>query len=116
VKLRLGNLNARGQQKGVEAKIRADMEALARHRRPADAGPAAGQEEMVPAGGGAQAPGVRVPGWGMEPPYGTNQAERLVWESDTVEVLDAAFVEPYFSRIPEPVPPVVTAAGSVSPA
>jgi len=30
VKLRLGNLNARGQQKGVDAQIRADMEALAR--------------------------------------------------------------------------------------
>src|SRR5215469_8132964 len=29
VKLRLGNLNARGQQKGVDAQIRADMEALA---------------------------------------------------------------------------------------
>src|SRR5215467_10140327 len=36
VKLRLGNLNARGQQKGVDAQIRADMEALAGH--PADSG------------------------------------------------------------------------------
>ena len=32
VKLRLGNLNQRGQQKGVDAQIRADLEALARHR------------------------------------------------------------------------------------
>src|SRR5260370_25903408 len=32
VKLRLGNLNARGQQKGADAPIRADMAALARHR------------------------------------------------------------------------------------
>src|SRR6202044_3972830 len=31
VKLRLGNLNARGPQKGVDAQIRADMQALARH-------------------------------------------------------------------------------------
>jgi uncharacterized LabA/DUF88 family protein len=37
VKLRLGNLNARGQQKGVDAQIRADMEALARHRAITDA-------------------------------------------------------------------------------
>ena len=115
VKLRLGNLNARGQQKGVDAQIRADMEALARHRAITDAVLVAGDEDMVPAVEAAQAYGVRVHLWGVEPPFGTNQAERLVWESDTVEVLDRAFLEPYFSRIPEPVPPVVTAAGSVVP-
>src|SRR6202020_1582300 len=116
VKLRLGNLNARGQQKGVDAQIRADMEALARHRAITDAVLVAGDEDMVPAVEAAQAYGVRVHLWGVEPPFGTNQAERLVWESDTVEVLDRAFLEPYFSRIPEPVPPVVPVAGSVSPA
>ncbi len=100
VKLRLGNLNARGQQKGVDAQIRADMEALARHRAIADAVLVAGDEDMVPAVEAAQAYGVRVHLWGIEPPYGTNQAERLVWESDTVEVLDAAFVRPYFSSQP----------------
>jgi hypothetical protein len=61
---------------------------------------------MVPAVEAAQAYGVRVHLWGIEPPFGTNQAERLVWESDTVEVLDRAFLEPYFTRVatPEPVP------------
>jgi len=98
VKLRLGNLNARGQQKGVDAQIRADMEALARHRAITDAVLIAGDEDMVPAVEAAQAFGVRVHLWGCEPPYGTNQAERLVWESDTVEVLDRPFLEPYFSR------------------
>jgi hypothetical protein len=98
VKLRLGNLNARGQQKGVDAQIRADMEALARHRAITDAVLVAGDEDMVPAVEAAQAYGVRVHLWGIEPPYGTNQAERLVWESDTVEILDAAFVRPYFTR------------------
>ena len=88
VKLRLGNLNARGQQKGVDAQIRADMEALARHRAVTDAVLVAGDEDMVPAVEAAQAYGVRVHLWGVEPPFGTNQAERLVWESDTVEVLD----------------------------
>ena len=108
VKLRLGNLNARGQQKGVDAQIRADMEALARHRAITDAVLVAGDEDMVPAVEAAQAYGVRVHLWGVEPPFGTNQAERLVWESDTVEILDRAFLEPYFTRIPppEPVPPV----------
>ena len=102
VKLRLGNLNARGQQKGVDAQIRADMEALARHRAITDAVLVAGDEDMVPAVEAAQAYGVRVHLWGVEPPFGTNQAERLVWESDTVEVLDRAFLEPYFTRIPPP--------------
>ena len=100
VKLRLGNLNARGQQKGVDANIRADMEALARHRAITDAVLIAGDEDMVPAVEAAQAYGVRVHLWGVEPPYGTNQAERLVWESDTVDVLDAASVRPYFARNP----------------
>jgi uncharacterized LabA/DUF88 family protein len=100
VKLRLGNLNARGQQKGVDAQIRADMEALARHRAITDAVLIAGDEDMVPAVEAAQAFGVRVHLWGIEPPYGTNQAERLVWESDTVDVLDAAFLRPYFSKNP----------------
>jgi uncharacterized LabA/DUF88 family protein len=98
VKLRLGNLNARGQQKGVDAQIRADMEALARHRAITDAVLIAGDEDMVPAVEAAQAFGVRVHLWGVEPPYGTNQAERLVWESDTVDVLEGSFLRPYFTK------------------
>ena len=60
----------------------------------------AGDEDMVPAVEAAQAYGVRVHLWGVEPPYGTNQAERLVWESDTVDVLDSAFTRPYFTKNP----------------
>ena len=105
VKLRLGNLNARGQQKGVDANIRADMEALARHRAITDAVLIAGDEDMVPAVEAAQAYGVRVHLWGIEPPYGTNQAERLVWESDTVDVLDGPFLRPYFTKNPVAEPP-----------
>jgi uncharacterized LabA/DUF88 family protein len=115
VKLRLGNLNARGQQKGVDAQIRADMEALARHRAVTDAVLVAGDEDMVPAVEAAQAYGVRVHLWGVEPPFGTNQAERLVWESDTVEVLDRAFLEPYFTRIPPPEPVPSVPAASIPP-
>ena len=113
VKLRLGNLNARGQQKGVDAQIRADMEALARHRAVTDAVLVAGDEDMVPAVEAAQAYGARVHLWGIEPPFGTNQAERLVWESDTVEVLDRAFLEPYFTRVPAP-EPVAGRAGAAA--
>src|SRR5512132_2316381 len=105
VKLRLGNLNARGQQKGVDAQIRADMEALARHRAITDSVLIAGDEDMVPAVEAAQAFGVLVHLWCIEPPYGTNQAERLVWESDTVDVLEGAFLRPYFAKNPTAVDP-----------
>ena len=112
VKLRLGNLNARGQQKGVDAQIRADMEALARHRAITDSVLIAGDEDMVPAVEAAQAFGVRVHLWGIEPPYGTNQAERLVWESDTVDVLEGAFLRPYFAKNPTAVDPRSDRGGS----
>ncbi|GII03543.1 NYN domain-containing protein [Planobispora takensis] len=104
VKVRLGNLNARGQQKGVDAQIRSDLEALARHHAVSDTILLAGDEDMVPAVEAAQAYGVRIHLWGVEPPYGTNQAERLVWESDTVEILSADFLRDFFSRAPVPVP------------
>ena len=115
VKLRLGNLNARGQQKGVDAQIRADMEALARHRAITDAVLIAGDEDMVPAVEAAQAFGVRVHLWGVEPPFGTNQAERLVWEADTVEILDRPFLEPYFTRQPVASPETAAAAPAATP-
>jgi uncharacterized LabA/DUF88 family protein len=99
VKLRLGNLNLRGQQKGVDAQIRTDLETLARHKAVTDAVLLAGDEDMISAIEAAQSYGVRMHLWGVEPPYGTNQAERLLWESDTVHTLDAEFVRPYFSAV-----------------
>ncbi|WP_067806551.1 NYN domain-containing protein [Actinomadura formosensis] len=107
VKLRLGNLNAQGQQKGVDAQLRADLEALARHRAITDAVLLAGDEDMLPAVEAAQRYGVRVHLWGVEPTHGSNQAEWLVWESDTVEVLPAEFLRPYFTKakaLPVPAP------------
>src|SRR5260370_42372937 len=109
VKLRLGNLNARGQQKGVDAQIRADMEALARHRAITDAILVAGDEDMVPAVEAAQAFGGRVHLWGVEPPYGTNQAERLVWGAGTVQILEGSVLRSYFTKNPVA---AVQAAGS----
>ncbi|MFG2250134.1 NYN domain-containing protein [Spirillospora sp. NPDC048823] len=107
VKLRLGNLNAQGQQKGVDAQLRADLEALARHRAITDAVLLAGDEDMLPAVEAAQRYGVRVHLWGVEPTHGSNQAEWLVWESDTVEVLPSDFLRPYFTKakvLPVPAP------------
>ncbi|MDL4776109.1 NYN domain-containing protein [Actinomadura xylanilytica] len=113
VKLRLGNLNAQGQQKGVDAQLRADLEALARHRAITDAVLLAGDEDMLPAVEAAQRYGVRVHLWGVEPTHGSNQAEWLVWESDTVEVLSADFLRPYFTKakvLPVPAPGTAAAA------
>ena len=115
VKLRLGNLNARGQQKGVDAQIRADMEALARHRAITDAILIAGDEDLVPAVEAAQAYGVLVHLWGVEPPFGTNQAERLVWEADTFGELDRAFLEPHFTRHPVAGEPATAGVASAVP-
>ncbi|WP_256511606.1 NYN domain-containing protein [Actinoallomurus soli] len=97
VKLRLGNLNKHNQQKGVDAQIREDLETLARHGAVTDAILLAGDEDMLPAVEAAQTYGVLIHLWGVEPPYGTNQAERLIWESDTVDVVNADFVKPYFT-------------------
>jgi len=118
VKVRLGNLNSAGQQKGVDAQVRQDLEVLARHRAVSDVVLLAGDEDMVPAVEAAQAYGVRVHVWGVEPPYGVNQAERLVWEADTVDQLDADFCRPYLEPEPDaevpaplPAPADATAAG-----
>jgi NYN domain len=100
VKVRLGNLNTAGQQKGVDAQVRQDLEVLARHRAVTDVVLLAGDEDMVSAVEAAQAFGVRVHVWGVEPPYGVNQAERLVWEADTVDELDAEFCRPYVTLEP----------------
>src|SRR5260370_392147 len=77
VKLRLGNLNARGQQKGVDAQIRADMEALARHRAITDAILVAGVEDMGPADDAAQAVGGPVCRRGVGAAYRHNLAGGL---------------------------------------
>lgn len=107
VKVRLGNLNSAGQQKGVDAQVRQDLETLARHRAVSDVVLLAGDEDMVPAVEAAQAYGVRVHVWGVEPPYGVNQAERLIWEADTVERLDAEFWRPHLEAEGEEAAPAL---------
>jgi hypothetical protein len=106
VKLRLGNLNGAGQQKGVDAQVRADLETLARNHAITEAILLAGDEDMLPAVEAAQAYGVRVHVWGVEPPFGSNQAERLLWEADEYHVLDDDFCRPFLHRT-EVVRPVV---------
>ncbi|MEU3789360.1 NYN domain-containing protein [Streptomyces fructofermentans] len=98
VKVRLGNLNANNQQKGVDSLIRTDLESLARHRAISDAALIGGDEDLVSAVEAAQGYGARVHLWGIEAPEGRNQAEPLLWEVDSQRTFDLEFFKPYVTR------------------
>ncbi|MGW1137278.1 NYN domain-containing protein [Streptomyces zhihengii] len=100
VKVRLGNLNANNQQKGVDSLIRSDLESLARHRAISDAALVGGDEDLVPAVEAAQGYGARVHLWGVEAAEGRNQAEPLLWEVDSQRSFDLDFCRPYITRRP----------------
>jgi uncharacterized LabA/DUF88 family protein len=100
VKVRLGNLNANNQQKGVDSLIRSDLESLARHRAISDAALVGGDEDLVSAVEAAQGYGARVHLWGIEAADGRNQAEPLLWEVDSRRVFDLDFCRPYVTRRP----------------
>lgn len=100
VKVRLGNLNADNQQKGVDSLIRSDLESLARHRAIGDAALVGGDEDLVPAVEAAQGYGARVHLWGVEAAEGRNQADPLLWEADSRRTFDLEFCRPYITRRP----------------
>ncbi|MCF2529863.1 NYN domain-containing protein [Yinghuangia soli] len=113
VKVRLGNLNAHNQQKGVDSLIRSDLESLARNRAIEDAVVVSGDEDLVLAVEAAQSYGVRVHLWGIEPAYGMNQAEPLVWEADVTRTLHHDFCAPCVYQ-PAGTGPSAAAAASAS--
>lgn len=98
VKVRLGNLNANNQQKGVDSLIRTDLESLARHRAISDAALVGGDEDLVSAVEAAQGYGARVHLWGIDASEGVNQAEALRWEVDSTRTFDLDFCRPYLTR------------------
>jgi uncharacterized LabA/DUF88 family protein len=100
VKVRLGNLNANNQQKGVDSLIRTDLESLARHRAISDAALVGGDEDLVSAVEAAQGYGARVHLWGIEASEGRNQAEPLLWEVDSQRTFDLEFYKPFVTRRP----------------
>jgi uncharacterized LabA/DUF88 family protein len=114
VKVRLGNLNAHNQQKGVDSLIRVDLESLARNRAIEDAVVISGDEDLVSAVEAAQSYGVRVHLWGIEPAYGTNQADPLVWEADVTRTLHRDFAAPCVSLVQNPTTPAVVVAGGAA--
>jgi uncharacterized LabA/DUF88 family protein len=114
VKVRLGNLNAHNQQKGVDSLIRSDLESLARNRAIEDAVVVSGDEDLVLAVEAAQSFGVRVHLLGIEPAYGMNQAEPLVWEADVTRTLHHDFCAPCVVQAPAPAPAVPAAAPALA--
>ncbi|MEU6081565.1 NYN domain-containing protein [Streptomyces sp. NPDC047108] len=98
VKVRLGNLNANNQQKGVDSLIRTDLETLARNRAISDAVLIGGDEDLVSAVEAAQAYGARVHLWGIEALTGRNQADPLLWEVDSQRTFELDFCKPYVTR------------------
>lgn len=108
VKVRLGNLNRQGQQKGVDALLRSDLETLASNGAITRAVLLAGDEDMLPAVEAAQSYGVEMHVWSVEPPFGRNQAERLVWEADAVHQIAREVLEPHVRL-------AAAAAGAIAP-
>jgi uncharacterized LabA/DUF88 family protein len=113
VKVRLGRLNGRGQQKGVDALIYRDLMTLAQQRSISDAVLVSGDEDLREGVRAAQDMGVRVVLFGIESVGGHNQSQELVLEADEVSVLSKSLLQPMFTRRQVTVPPT---EGSLDPA
>lgn len=107
VKLRLGRVNAGGQQKGVDALIYRDLMTLARDRAIGEAFLLAGDEDLREGVREAQDKGVRVTLIGVTPEPGTrNQSQELVYESDDVVTLTREDIYAFFATLEGPSPQV----------
>jgi len=107
VKLRLGRVNARGQQKGVDALIYRDLMTLARDGAIGEAFLLAGDEDLREGVREAQDKGVRVTLIGVTPEPGTrNQSQELLYESDDVVTLTREEICAFFSTLKGPYPQV----------
>lgn len=97
VKLRLGLVNERGQQEGVDSLIVADLVTLARNGAMTDALLMTGDEDIRPGVQQAQEFGVRVHLIGI-PPVRENQSALLVQEADGVRELSEDEVRTFLTR------------------
>jgi uncharacterized LabA/DUF88 family protein len=99
IKLRLGTINSRGQQKGVDSLIITDLIDLSRNKAITDALLIGGDEDLRVGVQVAQTYGVRVALLGISPSRG-NQSPQLLQEADVALEWDAAVVS-QFLIIPE---------------
>ena len=98
VKLRLGRLNSRGQQKGVDALIYRDLMTLGRERAISNAYLLAGDGDLVEGVRAAQDMGVHVSLIYVEPGDGHGVSPELLQEVDRRIVLTRDDLLPYFTK------------------
>ena len=98
VKLRLGVINAYGQQKGVDSLLVADIVELARNQAIADAVVLSGDEDVRVGVQIAQSFGVRVHLLGIEPSR-ANQSDALRQEADTTSELSKEDVRSFLDFV-----------------
>lgn len=102
VKLRLGFINASGQQKGVDSLIVTDLIDLARNHAISDAVLLSGDEDIRIGVQIAQQFGVRVHLVGIVPSVGS-QSKYLCQEADTKIEWDASVVGKFLAMIDKPI-------------
>jgi len=100
LKLRLGQVDARGQQQGVDALLVADLVTLAKNRALCDAVLVTGDDDLRAGVEQAQEHGVRVHLVGI-PPARDNQAAALVQAADRVRELSLAELNSFLSLAPK---------------
>lgn len=105
VKLRLGFVNAFGQQKGVDSLLVTDMITLARNRAMADAVLVSGDEDIRVGVQQAQEYGVKVHLLGIKPSRG-NQSNFLLQESDSTHEWSEQEVGRFLRHQPRNLAPV----------
>lgn len=114
IKIRLGQVNSLGEQKGVDALIVTDMAELARNKAIDDAVLISGDEDLRVGVMLAQQFGVRVHLVGIKP-AGGNQSPTLRQEADTTMEWDDALVRSFLSYTPPATPTAAAiAAGNAS--
>lgn len=111
IKIRLGQVNSAGEQKGVDALIVTDLADLARNQAMADAVLVSGDEDLRVGVMLAQQFGVRVHLVGIHPAR-ANQSRSLTQEADTVIEWDEATVRSFLSYTPPISAPAVAAAAA----
>lgn len=99
IKIRLGQINAAGQQKGVDALIVTDLIELARNHAISDAILLAGDEDLRVGVLLSQQFGVRVHLLGIMPATG-NQSQTLRQEADTCAMWDKSEVSNFLTIVP----------------
>jgi uncharacterized LabA/DUF88 family protein len=100
LKLRLGQVDAHGQQQGVDSLLVSDLVTLAKNHALSDAVLVTGDDDLRGGVEIAQEHGVRVHLVGI-PPARDNQAAALVQAADVVRELTSAELRSFLSVVPK---------------